>query len=248
MKQKIIHCLFVLLIFSLSACSEKFSKATQNAIQQPSVWAPLLAATVIAVADKDEELSDWAQEETPVFGSTQSAVDASDDLTNLLVVSTAVSAFFIPDQSDTTDTLSTSMKFVLVESIGLSVNSGITSALKSEVGRTRPNGFDQRSFPSGHTSSAFTAASFAKHNIQQYDLDESSKKYFDWTFNGAAIATGWARVEAGRHYPSDVLAGAALGNVVASIISEMYLDTNDNVTISIQLFRGSQNVAFSFAF
>jgi PAP2 superfamily len=248
MKQKIIHSLFILLIFSLSACSEKFSKATQNAIQQPSVWAPLLAATVIGGADKDAEISDWAQEETPVFGSTQSAVDASDNLVNLLVVSTAVSALLIPDQSDATDILSTNMKFVLVEGLGLSVNTGITNALKSEAGRTRPNDFDQRSFPSGHTSRAFTAATFAKHNIQQYDLDENSKKYFDWTFNSAAIATGWARVEAGWHYPSDVLAGAALGNVVASIISEMYLDTNDNVTISIQLFRDSKNIAFSFSF
>lgn len=248
MKKKTLHCLFIILIFSLSACSEKFSRATQSAIQQPSIWAPLLAATVIAVADKDEELSDWAQEETPVFGSTQSAADASDSLVNLLVVSTAVSALFIPDQSDTTDTLSTNMKFMLVESLGLSVNSGITNALKSAADRTRPNEFDQRSFPSGHTSRAFTAANFAKYNTQQYDLDDSSKKYFDWTFNSAAIATGWARVEAGWHYPSDVLAGAAVGNVVASIITDMYLDTNENVTVSIQLLRDSQKIAFNFSF
>lgn len=211
-------------------------------------WTPLLAATVIAVADKDQELSDWVQEETPVFGSTQAAADASDSLVNLLVVSTAVSALFIPDESDTTDTLSTNMKFMLVESLGLSANSGITSALKSAADRTRPNEFDQRSFPSGHTSSAFTAANFAKHNMQQYDLDDSSKKHFDWMFNGAAMATSWARVEAGWHYPSDVLAGATVGNVAASIITDMYLDTNENVTVSIQLLRDSQKIALNFSF
>ena len=248
MKQKTILCLFVILIFSLSACSEKFSRATQSAIQQPSTWSPLLAATLIAVADKDLELSDWAQEETPVFGSMQAAADASDSLVDLLVVSTAVSALFIPDQSDATDTLPTNMKFMLVESLGLSANGAITSGLKSAADRTRPNEFNQRSFPSGHTSNAFTAANFAKHNMQQYDLEENSEKYFDWMFNSAAIATGWARVEAGWHYPSDVLAGAAVGNVVASIITDMYLDTSENVTISIQLFRDSQKIAFNFSF
>lgn len=239
MKKKTILCQLVFLIFSLSACSEKFSRATQSAIQQPSTWAPLLAATMIAVADKDVELSDWAQKETPVFGSTQGAANASDSLVDLLLVSTAVSALFIPDQSDTTDTLPTNMKFMLVESLGLSINSGITSSLKSAAGRTRPNEFDQRSFPSGHTSRAFIAANFAKHNIQQYDFEDSSKTYLDWAFNSAAVATGWARVEAGWHYPSDVLVAASVGNVVASIVTDMYLDTSENVVISVQLLRDS---------
>lgn len=248
MKRETIFFLSIILLFSLTACSEKFSRASRSAIQQSSIWGALLAATIITAADKDVEISDWAQEETPVFGSMQSAADASDSLVDVLVVSTAVSAFFIPDQSDANDTLPTNLKFMLIESLGLSANSGITSALKSEADRTRPNEFDQRSFPSGHTSRAFTAATFAKHNILQYDLSEDSKKHFDWMFNSAAIATGWARVEAGWHYPSDVLAGAAVGNVVASIITNMYLDTSENITISIQLFRDNQKVAFSFAF
>lgn len=248
MKRKQTLCLAVMLIFCLSACSEKFSRSTQAAIKQPSSWAPLLAATIIAVTDKDVEISDWAQQETPVFGSMRSAANASDRLVDSLVISAGVSALFIPDHSTESDLLTTNAEFFLVESLGLSANSVITSSLKSAADRTRPNHYDQRSFPSGHTSSAFTAANFSKHNIQQLNLADNTKKYFVWAFDGAAIATGWARVEAGWHYPVDVLAGAAVGNMVANVFTDMYLKNSESVTMTIELFRDSHKIAFTFAF
>jgi hypothetical protein len=38
-----------------------------------------------------------------------------------------------------------------------------------------------------------------------------------WTFDSLAAITGWARVEAGMHFPSDVLAGWALGHFTADL-------------------------------
>jgi len=248
MKPRTRLCLSTILIFCLSACSEKFSRSSQAAFKQPSTWAPLLAATIIAAADKDTKISEWAQDKTPVFGSMQDAVTASNNLVDSLVISAGVSALFIPDHSAESDLLPTNVEFFLIEGIGLSVNSGITSRLKSLAERNRPNQQDQRSFPSGHTSRAFSAANFSKHNIQQLNLTDDTKKYFDLVFDSAAIATGWARVEAGWHYPTDVLAGSALGNVVSSIIRDMYLNTTTNVIISVELLRDRQRLLFSYAF
>jgi hypothetical protein len=77
----------------------------------------------------------------------------------------------------------------------------VTNALKYAVDERRPNGGGS-SFPSGHTSFAFTGAEFIR------------KEYgWGWGVPAYAIASyvGWTRVEARAHYTHDVLAGAAIG-------------------------------------
>lgn len=81
-------------------------------------------------------------------------------------------------------------------------NFAATEALKFIVGRERPDGSDHRSFPSGHTSTAFQAASFIQIR-------------YGWAGGIPALAgatfVGYSRVRAHRHYVSDVVAGAVLG-------------------------------------
>jgi membrane-associated phospholipid phosphatase len=77
----------------------------------------------------------------------------------------------------------------------------IVYMLKPTVDRTRPDGGGQ-SFPSGHAASAFVGAAFLQRR-------------YGWRFGVPAYAlatyVGWSRVEADRHHPSDVVAGAAIG-------------------------------------
>jgi len=76
-----------------------------------------------------------------------------------------------------------------------------TYALKYSVNRTRPNGAPY-SFPSGHTSASFSSATYIH---LRYGYKKAVLPYIAATF------VGWSRVEANKHYVSDVLAGAALG-------------------------------------
>jgi hypothetical protein len=76
-----------------------------------------------------------------------------------------------------------------------------TAALKYAVDAKRPDG-GSRSFPSGHTSLAFTGAEFIR---KEYGWGWGAPAYL------AAGFVGWSRVEAKRHYTRDVLAGAAIG-------------------------------------
>ena len=63
---------------------ERIKTATLNAATDPETWVPVAGALLLSIGDLDEDLSDWAIRETPVFGSISSAEDASDDLKSLL--------------------------------------------------------------------------------------------------------------------------------------------------------------------
>jgi hypothetical protein len=84
----------------------------------------------------------------------------------------------------------------------------MTGALKFGFNRRRPSG-GSLSFPSGHTTSAFSTVPVIWH-------------YLGWQAGvGAgllAVSTGFGRMEENRHYLSDVLAGAAIGLVVGKAV------------------------------
>jgi membrane-associated phospholipid phosphatase len=82
------------------------------------------------------------------------------------------------------------------------VNFAYTEVLKVAVGRARPNGQDNKSFPSGHTSNAFALAAV-------------SERHYGWKVGVpaylAAGLVGASRVDVDKHWLSDVVAGATLG-------------------------------------
>jgi membrane-associated phospholipid phosphatase len=93
------------------------------------------------------------------------------------------------------------------------LNSGITLALKYSFNRARPyvtypditkkSAGGSPSFPSGHTSMAFsTATSLSLAYPKWYIIIPS----YTW-----ASTVGYSRMDLGVHYPSDVLAGALVG-------------------------------------
>jgi membrane-associated phospholipid phosphatase len=76
--------------------------------------------------------------------------------------------------------------------------------------RTDP--VNMSSFFSGHSTAAFTTAAFAGYTFQAKHPDS---KLVPWVWGGSmAMATGVGalRVMSGKHFPSDVLAGAVVGS------------------------------------
>lgn len=88
---------------------------------------------------------------------------------------------------------------------------GVTLGLKYTIDKERPDGSDNHSFPSGHSTAAFQTAHFI---ARRYGWSYGLPAYL-----GAAYV-GYSRVEARKHYNSDVLAGAAIG-----IIGSEYFTT-----------------------
>jgi PAP2 superfamily len=87
---------------------------------------------------------------------------------------------------------------------------GIVQAGKAATRRTRPDGTDNHSLPSGHTASAFATATVLQ---RRYGWAVGAPAY---AF-GAYVAT--ARMAANRHHLSDVLAGAAVGIAVGRTVT-----------------------------
>ena len=89
--------------------------------------------------------------------------------------------------------------------VSFAVNAGVTYVLKRSIHEKRPDGTDNRSFPSGHTSIAFCGATSLMHEYY---------KVSPWIgVAGYAVATTVAvdRVRRNRHRWGDVVAGAAIG-------------------------------------
>lgn len=95
----------------------------------------------------------------------------------------------------------------------------VTTGLKETISRTRPDGSDNKSFPSGHTSTSFAAAATLTNR-------------YGWKVglpaHALAAFVGASRVEANRHFVTDVLAGAAIGELSGFLITKRF---DDNVVI-----------------
>jgi len=194
----------------------RLHQAFTRAAAQPTTWVPLTGALLIYAADRDQAISDWAREHTPVFGSSDDAARASDRWRDALVDTAVLSALLKPGP------VATKATALLVDAGALQLTSAATGALKDASGRTRPNAANDRSFPSGHSSRAAAAATLAARDLEPQPLPPALASGARVLLAGAAATTAWARVEAGVHYPSDVLAGAALGNFVAALVHDAF--------------------------
>lgn len=105
----------------------------------------------------------------------------------------------------------------------------LTYGLKYIVGRDRPyvaypdlisphSYEDSPSFPSGHTASAFALATSLCVRYPKWYVIAPSAAY--------AVSVGMSRMYEGVHYPTDVMAGAAIGagSAVASIYLSRWLN------------------------
>ena len=81
------------------------------------------------------------------------------------------------------------------------VTLGATEALKRITQAERPDRSNNESFPSGHASHAFAAATYMH---RRHGIEEA------WPWYVAATYVGWTRVHANRHRWGDVAGSAAL--------------------------------------
>jgi membrane-associated phospholipid phosphatase len=109
------------------------------------------------------------------------------------------------------DTLNEDKVLVRLCAYGAShwMSSSITQFVKTRANRVRPNGKSEESFFSGHTSAAFTSASFVC-------ATDSNRK----CIAGIALAstTGYLRIAGNKHWMSDVLVGAFVGYGLGQVV------------------------------
>lgn len=114
----------------------------------------------------------------------------------------------------------------------------LTYGLKLAIKKERPNGESFNSFPSGHTSIAFTSAGFLQ-------------KRYGWKIGIPAYAlasyVGYSRIKANKHDTWDVLAGAAIGVGISYLFTKPY-DKNKGIQVASGLIENTPTFGFTYKF
>lgn len=209
----------------------------KRAATDPAVWGPLLAAGALQLDHADERISSSLRDNTPLFGSAADAQKASDrwrDATSWLWLG---SALLSPGPADVDDWLSLKGQLLLQQAVTAKAARSMTSGLKSLTNRQRPNGLNRRSFPSGHATTSSVQAQLACYNLRYGGDAQAMSDVLCRVGQSAAVVTAWARVEAGSHYPSDVLAGWAIGRFFG-VAAEAWMGSNPaSAAVDLQMSR-----------
>jgi hypothetical protein len=229
---------------------QRVKASAVDAAKSPWVWGSLAGAAVLQVDSWDEDVSDWATDETPVFGSLKSANDWSDGLRDASVLGYAASVLATPSGELDGDWLAAKARGAAVGVGAFAATAGITEGLKTLTSRERPRGTDDKSFPSGHASNAAVFSTMAVRNLQTVDTSPALQTTFEIGAVALTAGTAWARVEAGAHYPSDVLVGVALGHFMAAFFTEAFLgiETGEKFSLSAEPTRGGASLRWDVRF
>ncbi|RXJ51532.1 phosphatase PAP2 family protein [Gelidibacter gilvus] len=120
---------------------------------------------------------------------------------------------------------------------GFLLNQAVTYGLKVSINKPRPFNNGDNSFPSGHTSTTFQAASFIH------------KRYgFKYSIPAYAIAglTAFSRVDAQKHDGWDILAGAVIGIGSTLIFTTEY--QQEHMELNFSKSEGNYLVEFKYKF
>lgn len=224
------------------------ARAAHDALFDVQTLLPAAAAAVLGPSGLGESLSDWATEHTPVFGSQKTAQNVGDYLSWTLRAETFATLIATPSGPDAGAWWQAKAKGLGVEILAAGASAGTTELLKEVVDRTRPDEDDQRSFPSGHASAAFSLSTLSNRNLDSLELAPWLRTSLQVGNILMASSVAWARVEAGKHFPSDVLAGAALGHFLSAFIHDALIGLPASRRFRLIIWPSKSETMVSIAF
>ncbi|PCI06420.1 MAG: hypothetical protein COB81_00690 [Flavobacteriaceae bacterium] len=121
----------------------------------------------------------------------------------------------------------------------------ITTGLKSMIHKTRPNGNNTNSMPSGHSSMAFATSTVL------YEEYKNTNKTIAYSGFATSTAVIYFRMANNKHWISDTLIGAGIGIGVAKLVYLIEPFKNFNPfknTQGISVFPTISDDGFSLAF
>lgn len=153
------------------------------------------------------------------------------------ILGTMLDVFLSDSQDKASDLLADTV--VLAESVGMAILAA--EILKLTVRRPRPSQFDPNvpiggpddslSFPSGHTATVASAAFALTTNFWLRHPESPWRFVMGFGALAATSLTGYARVGAGRHFYTDVLAGGLLGaasGILVPLVHHWLKDDDDS--------------------
>lgn len=197
----------------------------------------------------DGEVSDNASKHTPIFGSQANAKQWSDTLLYSLIPIMYFSALSadLPDTDESK--FSQRLKFLTFQTLMIVSDYLLIHSVKSVVQRSRPDESDRLSFPSGHSSVSSGLSRTVYNNVQNSRYRDtllgSTLEYGSFAMAGTVA---WGRVEAKKHYLSDILLGNAFGALISDVIYSSFLDVDPSISTSLFLHNDKTTLQISYFF
>jgi hypothetical protein len=171
---------------------------TSSLFSEQNVLPAAIGGTVaLTLAPYDERISSALRGTSNTVGTIGDAAGGPAAMAS--IVGATVTASFFSQSSRFKSTA-----FALAQATAVEIT--IFQSMKYITQRERPDGSDNLSFPSAHAADAFTVAAVFSH-------------YYGWKWGiplyAAAGLIAVSRVEQGKHWPSDVAAGATIGLLAA---------------------------------
>lgn len=202
---------------------ERVRQAAARAATSPATWVPAVGALALQIDNADHKLSDWAVRTTPVYGSQRRADRTSDILLDASGAIWLVSGVVAPGGYPLAEWAMNKAKDISIELAAGVITRGVVGDMKAGSERTRPNGANQSSFPSGHASGSSFYMTVASRHVAASGWSPRVTTAAQFGLGTIAAATAWARVEAQHHYPADVLAGLAVGHFFGTFLTDAFL-------------------------
>ena len=155
------------------------------------------------------------------------------------------------------------VRLALIDAEAFAVTGLLTAVTQRAVGRERPfaqgcgtgtnpacgspDGRNTSLF-SGHTSFAFTGAAVLCVQHSRLDLYGSADPFVCPVALLLASATGILRMVADRHWASDVIAGAAMGGAVGTVVSIAHISKDPAASVTASGSANSPAASFAFRF
>lgn len=222
---------------------DRVGQSLVNAATDPFTWAPAAGALILQIDDWDENLADWGADETPIFGSEERASDFRSISGTFNYIAYYGTALATPSGDEFSEWVPNKVKGLAVGISAQVLTMGATQGLKSLVGRERPEDAGEQedtSFPSEHASRISAGLTLASRNLDSLPISNTVKTVTRIGFGGVTAVAAWSRVEARDHFPSDVLAGIALGHFIASFINDTFMGLDSDMAVEVSMVDGFQ--------
>jgi membrane-associated phospholipid phosphatase len=202
---------------------QRVGRAALAAVEAPGFWLPLAGAAVLQIDNWDHRISSWARRETPIFGSQQNTTEWSNRLRSASAYAYFATVALTPGGEEPGPWLLDKARGLAVDAAAIVVTDEESALLKQASARQRPNGQDDQSMPSSHASRSAVLTELGRRNMQWVAVSEEVRAGVDAGLTALTLGTGWARVEAGFHYPSDVLVGMAIGDFNGAFFDDAFM-------------------------
>jgi hypothetical protein len=107
----------------------RVGRAALHAAIEPGTWAPAAGAGLFQIGSLDRNLSRWASNHTPIFGSQTNAGTASDVLNGVSEGTALITALATPSGEQSGDWVLNKAKGLSVDIAAVALTSEVTSGL-----------------------------------------------------------------------------------------------------------------------